>query len=100
MIKVIIGKTDLDKFYYTVPPYGVEGKSRQPLLSACRQLKSMGIDTRQQAGLFREGSDTWDVRVTSIEAGAGLTIREGKDRSGLEIRKYEKIDMSVFGEED
>jgi len=57
-------------FRYSCAAYGsVEGFSRQPLLDACRQLKSLyGLNT-ERAELFREGRDTPDL-TCSVEVGA------------------------------
>ena len=41
-------------FAYTVPSLGLSGRSRQPLLDACRQIKSLLGPTGPLAGLFRE----------------------------------------------
>ena len=54
----------------------VEGRSRQPLLDACRRLKSMGAEGEMLAGLFRlEGSGEPDITCT-IATGADTTVSE------------------------
>ena len=56
MIRVERGaETSPGVFAYTVPSLGLSGRSRQPLLDACRQIKSLLGPTGQLAGLFREG---------------------------------------------
>ena len=42
--------------------YDLSGKSRQPLLDACRQLKPLLHDPTVRAGLFREGRDCFPHR--------------------------------------
>ena len=61
---------------YSVPRYPLAcGYSRQPLLDACRQLKSLYGLTGERTGLFREGWGTPDISC-SIEAGAATTVKE------------------------
>ena len=61
---------------YHAPGYPqVCGYSRQPLLDACRQLKSLYGLTGERAGLFREGSDSPDIS-SPIEVGAATTVKE------------------------
>jgi hypothetical protein len=43
-------------FRYRVPRMAIEGRSRQPLIDACRQIKALVGPTKQRAGLFREGN--------------------------------------------
>jgi hypothetical protein len=73
-------------FAYTVPSLGLSGRSRQPLLDACRQIKSLLGPTGQLAGLFREGSSDWDIRCT-VAVGAELTIKE-ESKGGIRIAKH------------
>ena len=46
---------------YSIPSLRLGGKSRQPLLDACRDIKRMGGPTGERAGLFREGSNIPDI---------------------------------------
>ena len=55
------------------PP--IFGESRQPLLDACRQLKSLYGLTKQIAAVFREGSKVADIHC-SVEVGAATTVSE------------------------
>ncbi len=77
MIKVVItGKSSQHgTFPYIVQGHAVEGRSRQPLLDACRLLGRMGVGPTRPVGLFREGSEVWDLR-TSVGVGAKLTVHE------------------------
>lgn len=77
MIKVEREEKGQDgRYRYTVPGYAVEGLSREPLLDACRQLKSMGVDTGEEISLSRAGRSEWDLRTT-VGKGASLTVVEG-----------------------
>src|SRR5438552_2487740 len=69
----------------------VRGHSRQPLLDACRQLKSLYAPTAQLAGLFREGRDTPDL-TCSLDAGAGTTVSE-PDSGDTRFVKYRAFDL-------
>jgi hypothetical protein len=72
------------------------GYSRQPLLDACRQLKSLHGLTTERAGLFREGSEVADISCP-IEAGAATTVVE-RDKGTVKFEKY--VDFAkVFGTE-
>jgi hypothetical protein len=62
------------------------GFSRQPLLDACRQLKSLYGVTGTPVGLFREGRDAPDISCP-VEAGAAATVKE-PDNGVLKFGKY------------
>jgi hypothetical protein len=81
-------------FAYQAPEYPlVRGFSRQPLLDACRQLKSLYGVNGQRVGLFREGRDTADISCP-VEVGASTTVSDGG--RGVRFAKY--VDLSkVFG---
>jgi hypothetical protein len=64
-------------YEYQVWGYPVFGKSRQPLLDACRQLKAIGVPTKTVAGIFRKGSMVADISC-SVEVGALLTVSEAE----------------------
>ena len=77
---------------YHAPAYPqVCGYSRQPLLDACRQLKSLHGLTGERAGLFREGSEVADISCL-IEVGAATTVKE-PDKGGVRFGKY--IDLAT-----
>ena len=73
-------------FAYTVPSLGLSGRSRQPLLDACRQIKSLLGPTGQLAGLFRGGSSDWDIRCP-IDVGVELTIK-AESAGGSRVAKH------------
>ena len=83
---------------YRAPGYPpVCGYSRQPLLDACRQLKSLYGLTGERAGLFREGRDTPDIScgvdvgdATTVAARPGFGARlcaRGSSRRGMKRRR-------------
>jgi hypothetical protein len=65
------------KFCWTCPRFKLEGRSSQPLLDACRAIKSLpGIRKavlRESAAIFREGHAEADLVVSSISYGASIT---------------------------
>ena len=71
-----------------VPGFGIEGRSRQPLLDACRQIRAILGDTSQRAGLFREGRTEADISC-SVNKGALLTVEDGP--KGIRFRKYREF---------
>ena len=48
-------------FRYRVPGMAIEGRSRKPLIDACRQIQALVGPTKQRAGLLREGSSHPDI---------------------------------------
>jgi|SRR5882724_1024290 len=64
----------------------VRGHSRQPLLDACRQLKSLYGVTRLRAGLFRKGVEVADISC-QIETGAATTVSE-RDKGIVMFERY------------
>lgn len=58
----------------------VEGLSREPLLDACRKLKSIGVAPEAECGLFRKGRSDWDLKTT-VGYGAGLTVHETVEKA-------------------
>ena len=82
IIRVELGEEASGKWRWcaTVRGHAVEGRSREPLLGACRLLKSLGCDPAAQIGLFRAGRNEPDLFCT-IAGGAKLTVMEN-DRGG------------------
>ena len=66
------------------------GFSHQPLLDACRQLKSLYSPHGERVGLFREGRDTPDISC-SVEVGAATTVKEPSN-GAIRFGKY--VDLS------
>ena len=80
------GETSPGVFAYTVRSLGLSGRSRQPLLDACRQIKSLLGSTGQLAGLFREGYSEWDI-CCSVDVGAELTVKE-ESAGGIRFARH------------
>jgi hypothetical protein len=60
---------------YCVPSLRLCGRSRQPLLDACRQIKRVGGATDAAAGVYREGMDAPDISCR-VEVGAETTVSD------------------------
>jgi len=77
-------------FAYRVPSHRTEGRSRQPLSDACRQLKSMGVATETAVGLFHEGCSEPSL-VSTVGRAAGVTVSDpdGGRVKFVKFRKYE-----------
>jgi hypothetical protein len=56
----------------------VDGRSRQPLLDACRAYERAGEDALTSVGLFWPGESDWALRC-SVGWGAGKTVVEDAD---------------------
>ena len=56
---------------YRLPSLGLSGASRQPLLDACRQIKSLGGFTGTRAGCSGKGR-TYQVRHDGLRYGLPL----------------------------
>jgi hypothetical protein len=74
---------------YSVRGYpDICGRSRQPLLDACRQLKSMGGLTDHRAGVFRDGSGVADISGVAREE-AELTVSKSSEASFVKYRAHD-----------
>ena len=63
-------------FAYRIPSLQISGKSRQPLLDACRQIKSiLGETGDTYAAIYREGRLDPDA-TCSVKWGAAHTVHE------------------------
>jgi hypothetical protein len=93
MIKILRGAEASPGIWdYSVPSLRLCGKSRQPLLDACRQIKRALGSTAERAGVFREGMDTPDISCP-VEAGALLTVSE-RDRASVRFERYREVDFA------
>jgi hypothetical protein len=70
----------------------VEGRSREPLLDACRELKRMGVEPLTYAGLFWPGRPDWALR-TRIGTGADLTTEDGP--TGSRFRRFRPFALNT-----
>ena len=77
VIKVIRGaEVSPGMWAYAVPSLRLCGRSRQPLLDACRQIKSILGGTGRRAALFREGRELADISCP-VNVGAATAVKEG-----------------------
>jgi hypothetical protein len=74
---------------YTVPCLNIEGRSHQPLLDACRQLKRMGVGTTERVQQFRAGHTEPDA-TCSVGWGAAHTVWEPSNGT-VHFARYEGI---------
>jgi hypothetical protein len=81
-------------FEYSIPSLRLFGRSRQPLLDACRQIKATGASTGERAGIFREGRTEPDMSCP-VEVGARFTVKE-RASGGIRFETFEEVDPSVF----
>ena len=79
---------------YSIPSLGLSGRSRQPLLDACRQIKAMGARTGERAGVFREGKTEPDISCP-VEIGARFTVKE-RASGGIRFERFEEFDRSAL----
>ena len=75
------------RFDYVVTELGISGRSREPLLDACRQIVALGDGTSQrEIGLYEPGKATPRLICTSAAYGAQWTVRETKDIGPVFVR--------------
>jgi hypothetical protein len=79
---------------YSIPSLRLFGKSRQPMLDACRRIKAMGAGTGERVGIFRDGRSEPDMSCL-VEVGARYTVKE-RASGGIRFEKFEEVDPSVF----
>jgi hypothetical protein len=81
-------------FEYRIPSLGIEGRSRQPLLDACRAINAqLGDCTGKIAAIYRKGRTEPDMRCP-VEVGAAYTVEE-PDRGRIRFRKYKPFDQAT-----
>jgi len=73
---------------YSVPSLTLCGKSRQPLLDACRQIKRILGSTGARARLFRGASTVPDMSC-AVESGALLTVKEPDKGKPIHFANYQ-----------
>jgi hypothetical protein len=78
---------------YTVPRFGLQGRSRQVLPDACRQIRAILGDASESAGVFRAGRTEADISCP-VNKGALLTVEDGQ--RGTRFRKFREFDPSVL----
>lgn len=93
MIRIELGPESSPGLWeYSVPSLGLCGKSRQPLLDACRQIKRTSGDTAELAGLFRKGRDGPDMDCR-VSWGAAMTFSE-PDNGVPHFVKYRAFELN------
>jgi hypothetical protein len=97
MIRIELGKeVSPGIFEYSVRSLGLIGKSRQPLLDACRQIKrALGSTKAAQAraGLYRPGRTTPDLHCVVL-IGAGLSVTEPSN-GRIHFAKFQEFSRSA-----
>jgi hypothetical protein len=80
-------------FAWQVPSLGQSGESRQPLLDACRQIRSILGPTEAIAGMFRKGRSVPDISC-SVDKGAELTVSE-PSKGRIHFAKFREFDAAL-----
>ena len=83
-------------YRYRVVGMAIEGRSRQPLLAACRQIKALYGHGHHTAGAFRKGRSEPD-HWCSVEWGAAHRVIEGED--GIRFARFEPFDRMKLAAE-
>ena len=95
MIRVEIEEeSNTGRYLVCIPSHCLSFKSRQPLLDACRRIKSMGGDTGELCGIFRRGRAEPDLSCT-VGVGAGLTVKDDK-RGKPRLAKFQPFERGAF----
>jgi hypothetical protein len=84
-------------FQFSIPSLHLFGKSRQPLLDACRQIKRALGSTKSagvRAGVYREGKSQPDISCLVLY-GADLTIFEPSNGK-IKFAKFQEFDQSAL----
>lgn len=91
MIRIELGKEVSPGIWaYAVPSLQIEGRSRQPLLDACRRIKLTGdLTVERQAGVFREDRLVPDISCP-VATGAALTVSEPA-KGGIRFEPYREF---------
>jgi hypothetical protein len=95
MIRVELGE-EIERrgvWAYTVPSLALEGRSHQPLLAACRQIKRILGACGERACLFREGRSEPDISC-DVEWGAAHTVKEPSG-GAIHFAKFQAFDLSI-----
>jgi hypothetical protein len=82
---------------YSIPSFDLRGRSRQPLLDACRQIKRALGPTKsagERAGAYRSGKSQPEISCLVLD-GADLTVSEPSN-GRIKFVKFQKFDSSAF----
>jgi hypothetical protein len=77
---------------YSIPSLFLCGRSRQPLLDGCRQIKRILGPTAERAGLFRGDATSPDISCP-VESGALLTVSE-PDKGKVRFAPYRAFETN------
>lgn len=95
MIRVDLGEeVSPGIFAYSIPNLGTGGRSRQPLLDACRQIERILGDTKERVALFRPGRTVPDL-TCSVTVGADTTVAE-PSAGTIHFAKFQKFSGSAI----
>lgn len=83
---------------YHIPSLSLSGRSRQPLLDACRQIKRMGGSTLERAGVFRSDRTEPDISCP-VWAGAEVTVSDPPSGTGIKFTKFQEFHGPISGPE-
>ena len=90
MIKIVRGSEVSPGIWeYAVPSLGITGRSRQPLLDGCRQIKRALGETAERAAVFRKGYDVPDISCP-VSSGALVTVSE-PDKGRVTFVKFREF---------
>jgi hypothetical protein len=81
---------------YSIPSLCLSGKSRQPLLDACRQIKRALGPTKAagvRAGVYRPGHTEPDISCLVLD-GAELTVSE-PSRGNIKFVRFQEFDAEA-----
>jgi hypothetical protein len=94
MIQVVVRPSDKPGlFNWDVRhPVIASGRSRCPLLDACRVLKRMGVGPPDEIGMFHQQANgvvsTWSLKTT-VGKGAALAVEERPDKGSPRFIPYQ-----------
>ena len=98
MIRIELGReVGPGIFEYAIPSIQICGRSRQPLLDACRAIKRAGDPTElagEHAGVFRDGKAEPDISCLVLK-GAEQTVAE-PNHGKIHFSKFREFDSAAF----
>jgi hypothetical protein len=79
---------------WRVPAFALEGRSRQPLLDACRAIqRTGGVSAEERVAKYREGHDEPDM-VCPLDVGAATTVSE-PDRGVIHFAPFRTFEAAI-----
>ena len=96
MIRVELGE-EIERrgiWAWRVAALALEGRSRQPLLDACRAIQRMGgVCGAEQVAKYREGRDE-PCMICRLDVGAAMTVSE-PDRGRSKFAPFRAFDSTI-----